>query len=183
MSGRVKRYSCWPTLNEQDIGQHCWQIYMIYYRLFGMPSAEVAFFINVHDSEELITGDAPFPTKAENPDFKAASEAVEVKARARLGYELPDISDQERARVKVCDLLEMMTFGMHEREMGNMLAVPVVIRTAAFAEGQILMRLPEADRVRVITFVRDQWERHYQVLRAGDPTFEYRYETRGRVLK
>lgn len=183
MSGRVERYSCWPTLNRQDIGQHCWQIYMIYYRIFGVPAALTALYINLHDSEELITGDAPFPTKAENPDFKAASEKVEIKARARLGYDLPDIGEEERARVKVCDLLEMMTFGMHEREMGNMLAVPIVIRTAAFAEGNILERLPEADRVRVHQFVRKEWERHCRVLRTGDPTFEYRYETRGRVLR
>lgn len=179
MSGRVDRYACWPTINRQDVGHHCWQIYMIHRRVFGLPEAIVAEYIMLHDSEELIVGDPPFPTKRDNPDFKAASEVVEARARARMGYDLPMVSAADRVRVKICDLLEMMTFGMHEREMGNLHAVPIVTRTRQAVEEMSRDSLLPDEQRAVELFVREEWRRHTQVLRRGDPTICYTQDTRG----
>jgi 5'-deoxynucleotidase YfbR-like HD superfamily hydrolase len=182
MSGRVHRYACWPMIHDQSVGEHCWQVYRVYCAIFGVPSAEVAYFIMQHDSEELIVGDPPFPTKRDNPEFKAESERVEIKARARLGYELPELDDTERARIKVCDLLEMMCHGMTDREMGNLLACPVVTRTERAAVELARAKLPLGERANVDEFIYNQWVRHETVLRNGDPSKDYNYRNRSECI-
>jgi 5'-deoxynucleotidase YfbR-like HD superfamily hydrolase len=182
MSGRVHRYACWPMISQQSVGEHSWQVYRVYCAIFGIPSAEIAFVIFAHDAEELIVGDSPFPTKRDNPEFKAASEKVEVRARQRLKIELPELSDEDKARVKVCDLLEMMCHGMTDREMGNLLAAPVVTRTERAAQELARAKLPERERARVSEFVYDEWRRHEHVLFNGDPSMSYNYERRSHCV-
>lgn len=172
LSGRVKRYNTWPTITSQTDGDHTWGVYHVYWRIFGMPSAEVALFIHLHDAEELVVGDNPYPSKANNPKLKEAVTEVEVEARERLNLPHPGayggVSDLERARVKVCDLLEMMQFGMQEREMGNLLAGPIVERTMAAALELSKSKLSIGDEDEVIRWVRSENDRHQSTLRYGD---------------
>jgi hypothetical protein len=163
LTGRVKRYHTWPTITEQRVGEHCWSVYHIYWRIFGVPSAEVAFFIMHHDAEELVGGDPPFPSKSKYPALKKGYEELERAARSQLDLPEPSIDDYERKRVKICDLLEMMHFGMVEREMGNLLATPIVERTRTVALNNALS-LDAPDREVVGEFARSETARHLKVI-------------------
>lgn len=127
MAGLVKRYACWPTLTTQTVGEHCWQVLRIYMEIFGAPSPEVTFTIVHHDTAELVVGDPPFPTKMNNPVLKQLYDKMEVTANQDiLGQQMPYIRDEERTKIKICDLLDMWEFGLHEKKLGNQYAQPII---------------------------------------------------------
>lgn len=163
-AGRVKRYHTWAVHHQQTVGEHCWQVALVYEQIWGAPSAEVERWIRHHDTTELVVGDPPFPVKANSPALKAEYDRMEQGAQDRLGIVVMELNDRDRARVKVCDLLEMMRFGMMEREMGNLLAVPIVVRTAAAAMNLVKEKLA-GDTQLVSSWVDAVWERHNKVLR------------------
>lgn len=165
-AGRVKRYHSWPTTQSQTIGEHSWQVALIYERIFGELSPPVERYIRLHDVAELVAGDIPFPVKAENPELKVEFEKVEHKALLHMGVgALPDLPDSERKRIKICDLLEMMIFGLVEREMGNLLAIPIIQRTKAAALVLCHSSLTESEYGKVYTFVDDLIYRHHRLLK------------------
>jgi hypothetical protein len=130
LAGIVKRYHAWPTIQVQTIGEHSWQVALIYEQIFGELSSPVEEYIRKHDVAELITGDIPFPVKMENPALKVEFAKVEDGAFLRMGLgPLPTLHANSLRKIKICDLLEMMVFGMMERELGNLLAIPIIIRT------------------------------------------------------
>lgn len=170
LSGEVKRYSVWPVLLQQTVGSHTWGVYHVYWMVFGVPSAQVALYIHMHDAEELVSGDNPFPMKMRYPKLKEAITEIERDARAALS--LPDtvLPSAERHRVKVCDLLEMTMKGMLEREMGNLLAVPIIERTAEAALNVAEELLSIEDLETVSDFVATELARHRGVLQCGGST-------------
>jgi hypothetical protein len=172
LAGRVERYATWPTIHKQTVGEHCWQIYNIHCQIFGTPDPGVAYTIMNHDSAELIVGDPPFPIKANNPDLKAAYTRIEPEAEKRLGVKLPALDANDKVRIKVCDLLEMFIFGIVEREMGNVLASPVVMRTRDAALALSYEMLPPDDHASVVLFteaeIRAHDKRMFQLKRMSD---------------
>jgi 5'-deoxynucleotidase YfbR-like HD superfamily hydrolase len=164
-AGRVVRYHTWATVHKQTVGEACWQVALVYERIFGPPSAEVERYIRHHDTAELVVGDPPFPVKARNTMLKDEYDRLEVGALVMLGISLPVLTPKERSRVKVADLLEMMVFGMFEVQMGNKHAVPIVERTEVAAT-EVAKQIPE-DLEAVRRFVDDQWSRHRRVLQSG----------------
>jgi 5'-deoxynucleotidase YfbR-like HD superfamily hydrolase len=110
---------------------------------------------------ELVVGDPPFPVKANNPTLKAEFDRIEIAALKAMGLgELPDLPIDEKRRIKICDLLEMTLFGMGERELGNMLAIPIIVRTREAA-----LRLTDLnDYPLVYGFLVDAERRHMEVL-------------------
>jgi hypothetical protein len=162
-AGTIKRYACWPTIQTQTVGEHCWQVAMIYEQIFGALSPPVEKFIRLHDVAELVMGDIPFPTKRNHPALKEAYNRAEENVLIGLGVEMPELDPIERIRVKVCDLLEMTAFGMIDRELGSMLAVPIIYRTMA-AANELAKGLPRPDYSAVLMFTVKLSERHERVL-------------------
>jgi 5'-deoxynucleotidase YfbR-like HD superfamily hydrolase len=167
-AGRIKRYHSWPTIQTQTVGEHCWQVASIYSQIWGDIPTPVERFIRLHDAAELVTGDIPFPTKANNPDLKAEFGKVEDKALDALGIILPKLHPDVVRRVKICDLLEMMVFGMVDRQMGNRLAIPIIQRTMKAALTLVNQLDTEGERNRVYAWVDQQQERHHAVLAQPD---------------
>jgi 5'-deoxynucleotidase YfbR-like HD superfamily hydrolase len=130
LASLVRRYHTWPTVNVETVGQHSHGVAMIWCRLYGKPSGtdgHVLRHILEHDLAELWTGDAPFPAKARYPMMKAAHAHVETDANAALGVDTwGEFHPDTLARIKVCDLLQMYLFGLHELRMGNTYALPIV---------------------------------------------------------
>lgn len=163
LAGSVVRYHAWPTLQTQTVGEHCWQVAMIYEQIFGVLSLPVERFIRIHDVAELVVGDIPFPTKRNNPELKAAFNKVEAQALEMLGIAEASVTELEATRIKVCDLLEMTAFGMIDRELGSMLAVPIIIRTMAAAT-ELAKKLPRHEYNAVLLYTVQLSERHERVL-------------------
>lgn len=119
LAGLVKRYHTWPTITTQSVAEHSWQVYRIYYEIFGLVPETTAYFIITHDMGELVAGDLPYPIKADNPALKSEMDYIELQAIARMGFAPTEIGSEEALRVKVCHMLEMMEFGLHESALGN----------------------------------------------------------------
>lgn len=172
-SGRVVRYHTWAVHHHQTVGEHSWQVARTYAEIWGYPSREVAAYIQHHDTAELVVGDPPFPVKRDDADLAVAYRRLEEKALERLRVVIPHILPEEQARVKVCDLLEMMQTGMQEREMGNLLAVPIVLRTEQAARDVARAKLKAPDLDKIDAYCGELWLRHDRVLRAGDINHKY----------
>jgi len=141
-AGEVERYHAWRTLRRQSVGEHTWQVLRIYDEIFGLHDAEVARWILWHDAPELITGDVPFQTKRRWPEVKKALTEAEEVASRELDIVWPEITDLQRARIKLCDVLEMYEFGVREVQMGNQFCREVV-RATAEALQDLLESLPD----------------------------------------
>lgn len=130
----VKRYHTWPVIREQNNAEHTMHVLRIYDSIFGLPSVRVVRAIMYHDIGEIGPGDAPFPSKRNNPDLKAAHDRVEREKRIELvGDDTDDVTETAARFIKICDLLEMWEFGTEELLRGNTLAQPIVSRTAEAA--------------------------------------------------
>ena len=140
LAGRVRRYHTWPTIREQTVADHTWQVMRIYVELFGSPSPDVWEYILWHDSTEMHTGDIPFPVKRDNPELAAEICQLECRARQKMGIPYLDIPDPLKLRAKLCDLLEMREFGLEEQMLGNGYAFPIVTRTT-WAASQVAEQL------------------------------------------
>ena len=161
LAGQVARYSTWPTLTQQSTGEHSWQVLRVYIEIFGAPPPEVTEYIVHHDSAELVVGDPPFPMKAENPDLKEIYERLELRAIVEMrGAKLPVLTTEQAVRVKLCDLLEMWEFGLHEERMGNRYAAPIISDTHAAIWGILNTRGTELQRAQISNFMA-QRARHY----------------------
>jgi len=138
LAGCVKRYSTWPMLREQTVGHHCWRVACIYVEIFGMPRAEVLYFCLHHDSGELWSGDIPFGVKKQMPGLKDLMTQAESVGLHQLELRLPELTKEERIKVKISDLLEMHETGEHEMNLGNKYAEPIVLDT--LHEAQLLAK-------------------------------------------
>jgi 5'-deoxynucleotidase YfbR-like HD superfamily hydrolase len=75
---------------------------------------------------EIVTGDLPFPFKATHPEIKELLEPIEEQVVVRLGGPKLEIEEYLKRRIKACDLLEMLEFGLVEVNLGNRFAEPIV---------------------------------------------------------
>lgn len=158
-SGLVKRYHTWPTIQQQNVAEHTWQVMRIYVQVFGLPNSVVWFYMLHHDSPEVFTGDPPFPIKRDNPDLKFQYDRLEadfVRDHGLIRSE--EISTDDRTRVKVCDLLEMWEFGLVEERMGNRLAENITVRTLTNVLAMAEFLGPE-DLARVRKYVKTTEEK------------------------
>lgn len=130
LAGQVVRYHTWPTLRSQTIAEHCWQIMRIYCELFGMPGSEAWHYMLHHDTGEIATGDIPFPVKSKNPLLKKEVDRIEYDALCDMNIPQYSFAPHIRWRIKICDLLEMMEFGLQEECLGNTFAAPITKATA-----------------------------------------------------
>lgn len=146
-AGQVERYHTWIVHRRQSNGEHMWQQMRIWYLIWGPMPPFVSTKILWSDAGELVTGDLPFPMKARNPDIKKLFDQKEREAVLAMGGDLPELDAHDEVRVKICDLVEMLEFGLVERNMGNMYAQPIIEDTlsAALAKLDLLpseLRLP-----------------------------------------
>lgn len=115
----VKRYHTWPTVQQQTVADHTWQVMRIYCEVFGAPDHTIWEYLLWHDAGEIVTGDLPFPIKAENPAIKARTDALERKWLWDTVKYSEKVTDYDKVACKVCDLIEMYEFGVAEISMGN----------------------------------------------------------------
>lgn len=123
LAGQVARYHTWPTIRQQSVGEHTWQVMRIYRELFDpMPPAEVWGAVHDHDKPEIRTGDLPFSAEQPGDEWdalKVAAKKLELRVRDIMGIPEYTLTSTELARVKVADLLECWEFGLAESRLGS----------------------------------------------------------------
>lgn len=166
-AGLVERYHVWPLHRKQTVAEHSWQVACIYEELFGPPPAHVERYIRYHDIAEVQTGDVPYPVKALAPEVKEAYDRLEAIALGDMGITLPDLTPEEKARVKVADWLDLTEMGMEDRERGNKLATPIIRHTESSIRNLAAEKLSHEDNIKIIMYLTRLWHRHNEIMREG----------------
>lgn len=146
MAGGVKRYHTWPTHQVQTVADHTWQVMRIYWTVFGPMPPHISTAILWHDCGELVSGDPPYPVKLLNPVLKHEMDRIEGDAVKNMGgpkVGFGELSVRERIRIKACDLVEMLEFGMEELRLGSQYASPIV---DDISNNLVKLDLPHEDR-------------------------------------
>ena len=132
LSASVKRYHTWPTLTQQTVAEHSYHVMRIFVEYMTKDfifSGEIAKCILFHDIGEMATGDIPFPVKSNNPELKVILDRLEENHRHTLDLPEVRLSQDTVTAIKICDLLEMAEFGLHELRLGNQYAKPIIENT------------------------------------------------------
>lgn len=122
LASRVKRYHTFPVLHQETVGEHSHRVCTLYLQLFDTPRAAVLEYIVYHDLGEFSAGDLPFCAKRDVPEMKHFMDRAEERGLQRLNIKMPELTAEEHARVKLCDMLQMLEFARIEMQMGNQLA-------------------------------------------------------------
>jgi 5'-deoxynucleotidase YfbR-like HD superfamily hydrolase len=124
-SGEVVRTHTFLTHRNQTIAEHVYGSLIIAMELCASvlaprdEQARVAFTLLYHDAPERDTGDVPAPVKRDNPDIKAALDALEQRFYDRLNIGLPDLTERAQAIVHASDTLDLAFTCLREKQMGN----------------------------------------------------------------
>ena len=128
-AGAVKRWHTWPTIQTQTVAEASWNVARILATIWPHAPAQALTHALLNDCGEIVTGDLPFPVKADNPELKAVTVRLEGEAMMGMGIahlEAAPADDIWRQRAKIADCLEMWEFGLEELAMGNLFAEPIV---------------------------------------------------------
>lgn len=155
LAGRVTRWHTWPMIHKPSNGEHCARMALIYVELFGLPRPEVLYYILTHDHGELLAGDTPYGAKRRVPELADAVNRAESQGRAMLGLLQVQLSDLEKRRVKVCDLLEMWETAWVEMNMGNRYCESAEQSCYHTILGMVCY-LPQEDAERIVTWMKEE---------------------------
>lgn len=122
LAGQVRRWHTWPTIRSPNVAEHCCRVAQIYCEVFGLPRAEVLYYCLYHDNGELYAGDVPFGAKRRVSGYAEVTNEAEKIGLAAQGVVMPQLTELEWTRFKICDLLEMHEFSLHECRLGNQYA-------------------------------------------------------------
>ena len=155
-AGEVIRYHAAPTVDSQNVAAHSWGVAVIVlYLTSSYCSGSLLAEALLHDAAELYTGDIPFTTKRDSPRMKAASVALEGKARSDflLVPHVTTLNAQEQAILKVADTLEGLLWCTAHEAVGG----PVQIRWyEAYNRARAKFNLPPAMWVRANELVANR---------------------------
>lgn len=133
MSGEVQRWHTWPTIRQQTMSSHEWNVARIALAIFPQMSRDVIIECLFHDVGEVATGDHPTYSKT---DVKFRAELRRLERQARLEMTTPwglpherPLTDMERWVIKLADILDRWEFALHETALGNTLCLEVVRNT------------------------------------------------------
>lgn len=169
-AGDIKRYHTWPVLQQQTLAHHMWNQLRIWIELYGPPTPSVTIAIMTDDCGEIATGDLPHEAKRDNPPLKELTKKIESKHLEEMLSRLPGLKDKhvslsqwDRVRIKICDLLEMAEFAFQERMLGNHYAEYIIVNISIALDAIFNDRLHvghEYIRVAEIRFadIRRQWD-------------------------
>jgi 5'-deoxynucleotidase YfbR-like HD superfamily hydrolase len=156
LAGQVQRYHTWSMHRQQSVGEHTWQTMRIYWQIWGPLPPDVCTHLIWHDAGELVLGDLPFPVKKNNPRLKHECDVIERQALVKMiGGNIEDLiilSEEEKHRVKICDLIDMLEMGQTEFKMGNQYALPI-INDVRSELGKCLVNFSHTEREKIMYYV------------------------------
>jgi 5'-deoxynucleotidase YfbR-like HD superfamily hydrolase len=121
----IKRFHTVPTVGEsQTVGAHSWGVATLLNELWPHSSKGLLLATLYHDVAEVLIGDIPATTKWAYPDFAEAVARVEADAEEKLGIHIV-LNDEEKKRLKICDMLELVIFASEQIKLGNHYFEPV----------------------------------------------------------
>lgn len=169
-AGCVARYHTWPHVRGQSVGEHTWQLIRILLAIYPDAPRRLMIEAMFHDVGERVSGDPPYPIKAQNPDLKREMDRIEGSARlsmTRWGIRAPQrISDRDRAAMKLAEFIEMAEWGWDDLALGNRNAQLILDRCLGVARDMTkwVDLLPPRVAERATEYInrRENYERRYR---------------------
>lgn len=146
LAGRVTRWHTWPMIRKPTVAEGSARVATLYCEIWGLPRAEVLYYVLHHDNGEIASGDTPFYAKREVPELAASVNKAEEMGLVTLGVRMPELTETEYIKFKVADVLEMWETAVVELTMGNKFMEPVVKKTRATAL-EMAAKIHEFERV------------------------------------
>ena len=133
LAGGVLRWHTWPHLKPETLAEHQWNVARIIYAICPDPSPRLIREALFHDIGEIVSGDTPYPVKANNPTLKTEVDRIENQGRLEmcLPWDVPahvELELEEKRILKLADMIDMWEWAMKESMMGNQFAGPVIGR-------------------------------------------------------
>lgn len=103
-----------------SVSQHTWGMMCLLYVLWPEDYPRLAAVAMFHDVPEAWVGDIPAPTKRYSKEVKQACDKLEVSIFRRL--QLPHdmgLSEDDKAKLKACDHLELYAWANEQVTGGN----------------------------------------------------------------
>lgn len=122
----VKRCHNMPWHGDYTIGQHSFDMLMIYLALCSSPKMEVVKAISYHDMAERFIGDVPYPMKAANPRFHRALARVERRIEKIHGWYVDLDDPEDRKWLHATDMLEFFMACIDQQNLGNLNVLPAM---------------------------------------------------------
>lgn len=122
---RVKRYHTWPVIHQQSIGEHSIQVYRIIKAIWPEAPHYLLDHALTHDIGERVSGDIPYPVKANSPELKAQIDSLEYAAHLQMciPWSFPPpvkaLLPLEATVFKLAEYIEMWEYALDELILGN----------------------------------------------------------------
>ncbi len=146
--GYVKRFHTVPTIGDQSVGEHSFQLCLILLSLTnGEASANLLKSALYHDLPEVETGDIPATIKWRHPTLDYTLKELELKFITLYGLSV-ELTAQEVILLKFADMLELIQYCLDQLAMGNMNMYPIAMRGIQYLSkmGEVSMNCTEALR-------------------------------------
>jgi 5'-deoxynucleotidase YfbR-like HD superfamily hydrolase len=123
-AGELRRYHTWACNHEQTVADHSWNVARLLLAWDPQLPRHMLVHALFHDIGERITGDVPYPIKAQNPALKKEMDRLEFDGHLAMcgpwGVSAPvALSDAEAALFKLADLVDMWEHALDEIARGN----------------------------------------------------------------
>jgi len=126
-AARIKRYHTGMIIGEQSVGEHTYGVVQILRHVMN-DNLHIDWLKAAldHDIMEYFTGDVPHPAKVLFPFLDEAVDTAEGDIAYKLGLCNNELPLRGKVILKVCDLLEMGFYGLHQAELGNVYGLAVM---------------------------------------------------------
>lgn len=149
-AGRVTRFHTWERVKEQSNAEHTWQVIRIMLAIWPECPREVLVEVMFHDVGERVSGDAPYPTKAESPVLKTEMDRLENAGRLGMTpwgvVARKPLTVEAHAIFKMAEFIEMWEYALDEVALGN--ANCVLIRDRCHSKAAEMCNARPNDDVR-----------------------------------
>lgn len=153
LAGQVVRYHTWPSLRQQSVGEHSWQVCRILLAIAPSYDSLLRHAI-VHDIGEIGCGDVPYPVKANNPELGRLFDEIEhataseICERWMLPPPMHEMGPTSRWVFKLAEFIEMWEWGLEELKRGNEFARKVRDRCWSMIQAMIIHESADVDVMR-----------------------------------
>ncbi len=117
-SGSVKRWHTNPTIGEQNVAAHSWNVLVILLELVESPTVRLLTAAIYHDAAEHQTGDLPSQVKRRSAKIKELMDELENAEYQSMDIDMR-LAPEEKLLIKTADLLEMLFYIREQRLLGN----------------------------------------------------------------
>lgn len=143
-SSYVERLHTIPTIGNQNLGHHCYNVAMIALMIEENASARLMKACLLHDVHEVHDGDIPSPSIRADEGLQEAKKRMENRFNTKYNTRV-HLNDYEKAVLSFADKAELAYFCIDQINMGNRNVRQCLTRVLCY-----MMEIPQVGRSKLI---------------------------------